>query len=61
LDNYTINEGQSVSPIVYGSDANNDPLTFWLNGNVIGSAVNTAGGSSVTVPLGTYADEEPML
>ncbi|MBD1930482.1 MULTISPECIES: PKD domain-containing protein [Cyanophyceae] len=57
LDNYTINEGQSVSPIVYGSDANNDPLTFWLNGNVIGSAVNTAGGSSVTVPLGTYVDE----
>lgn len=55
FSDYTINEGQSASVTLSGTDPDSDPITFTLNGQTIADS-KTSGTRSGTFNLGTYAD-----
>jgi len=57
VTNPVIFEGQGTSATLFGTDNNTEPLNFLLNGNFVGTAPQTSGTRSLTVPLGPFFDE----
>lgn len=57
LSSDTIYEGQSVSAGLTATDPGADWMTFFINGNPVGTDGLTYGTRSTTTSLGTFADE----
>lgn len=53
----TINEGQSASATLYGTDPGADALTFYLNNGNIGTDSRTSGTRSASTNLGVFTDD----
>ena len=56
LDIPTIYEGQSASASMSATDPGADSISFWLNGNNMGTDVSTTGIRSINTNLGYFAD-----
>ncbi|HAA30369.1 MAG TPA: hypothetical protein DCE56_25125 [Cyanobacteria bacterium UBA8553] len=51
-----IDEGQSASASMSATDPGADSISFWLNGNNIGTDASTSGTRATTTNLGYFAD-----
>ncbi len=54
--NQVINEGQWASGTLTATDPGSDPVTFWFNGNTLGTDYRTSGTRSMDVNLGYFAN-----
>ena len=52
----TINEGQSASATLSATDAGEDAITFFLDGNLVGTSYQLSGIRSINTNLGFFAD-----
>lgn len=56
VDSPTIYEGQSALTSISATDPGADAINFYLNGNYVGTDLNTSGIRGVTTDLGYFAD-----
>jgi hypothetical protein len=56
LDIPTIYEGQSASASMSATDPGADSVSFWLNGNNVGTDISTTGIRATNTDLGYFAD-----
>ncbi|HEY9613311.1 hypothetical protein [Allocoleopsis sp.] len=52
----TIYEGQSATAYISATDPGADAINFYLNGNYVGTDLNTSGTRAVSTNLGLFAD-----
>ncbi|MBE9067685.1 PKD domain-containing protein [Leptolyngbya cf. ectocarpi LEGE 11479] len=55
--NITIDEGQNVDITISATDADPEPLSFFLNDQLIGTDPSTSGTRSISTNLGPFVDE----
>ncbi|MBE9067686.1 hypothetical protein IQ260_13580 [Leptolyngbya cf. ectocarpi LEGE 11479] len=55
--NITIDEGQNVDITISATDADPEPLSFFLNDELIGTVPSTSGTRSISTNLGPFIDE----